>query len=471
MKVPKYVMIIDEIKKKIEKGDWPIGKKIPSQRELAAHFQVNRSTVITALDELTAQGFIEGRKGSGTVVINNSWTLMGREAAVTWTENISKGIHKESMAMVQEINKEESNNGLIQLSKGELAPELFPLETMQTVMQKVSVQFATLGYEEPKGNARLRHAVSDQLKKSGIEASPSSILIVSGALQALHLISIGLLPKGTSVFLEKPSYLYSLSVFQSAGMELKGLSMDNEGMQTHQIRHGQKGKQILYTIPSFHNPTGVTMSKRRRTALLDTCEKEQLPIIEDDVYRDLWIDKEPPIPLKAGDHSGNVLYLGSLSKTLSPGLRIGWVVGPEAVINRLADLKMQSDYGSSALSQQVAAEWLDGGLYDDHLENTRERLRIRRQSALEALETYLRGIAEWETPEGGFFIWLSIKSGFAVDRLFRKALARGVLLNPGDIYAEETGKFIRLSYAYTSPEEFRKGIVILREILQEKMNE
>ncbi|WP_153731085.1 MocR-like pyridoxine biosynthesis transcription factor PdxR [Sporosarcina obsidiansis] len=466
MKKPKYAVIVDEIKEKIEKGEWPIGSKIPSQRNLAEIFQVNRSTVITALDELMAEGLIEGRVGSGTIVTNNTWTLMGQQATVNWNENVSKGIHKASMTMVQEINREESNDQLIQLSKGELAAKLFPTMTMQSVMRKVSDQFTTLGYEEPKGNILLRQAISNYLKVRGIDASPSSILVVSGALQALHLISIGLLPRGTSVLLEKPSYLYSLSIFQSAGMELKGLSMDREGVKIQSISQLQKEKQILYTIPSFHNPTGITMSDKRRLELLEKCKKEQLPIVEDDVYRDLWIDNEPPVPLKAMDHSGNVLYLGSLSKSLSPGLRIGWIVGPESVINRLADLKMQSDYGSSAISQRVAAEWLTSGLYEEHLKNVRGQLRIRRSAALQALNTYLSNVAEWDVPEGGFFIWLRIKPDFTVSRLFDKAMARGILLNPGNIYAEDTGQFIRLSYAFASPDDFRKGVSQLSKIFQ-----
>lgn len=359
MKKPKYQLIIDFIKEKIATGEWAIGSPIPSQRNLANQFEVNRSTVITALEELMAEGLIEGKAGKETIVTNNTWTLMGAKSSTNWNENVTLGIHKPSVSMVQEINEAESNTNLIQLSKGELSPEMFPLEEMKSVVQKVSNQLTTFGYEEPKGNIKLRQAISDYLKVRGVDASPSSILIVSGALQALHLISIGLLKRGSTVLLEMPSYLYSLTVFESAGMELQGLAMDNEGILIDSIYPTkEKGKNILYTIPTFHNPTGSLMQEERRKKLITYCEREQLPVIEDDVYRDLWIDTPPPKPLKAMDHYGNVLYVGSLSKTLSPGLRIGWVVGPESVINRLADLKMQSDYGSSTLSQLVAAEWL-----------------------------------------------------------------------------------------------------------------
>lgn len=467
MKKPKYLIIIDYIKGKIAKGGWAIGSRIPSQRELAKNFNVNRSTVITALEELMADGLVEGKAGMGTIVTNNTWTLMGNHSSTNWNENIPLGVHKASMATVQEINEAESKKNLIQLSKGELSKDIFPLEEMKSIVRKVSDQLSPFGYEEPKGNLQLRQAISDSLKKRGIKASPSSILVVSGALQALQLISIGLLQKGSTVFLGLPSYIYSLSVFQSVGMELRGLPMDEEGLMASSVyRTNEKGKSVLYTIPTFHNPTGALMQERRREELIAVCEREQFPIIEDDVYRDLWIDYPPPRPIKSMDHYGNVLYLGSLSKSLSPGLRIGWVVGPESVISRLADLKMQSDYGSISLSQYVAAEWLASGLYEKHLLHIREKLKFRRNTAIKLLEKYLSEYATWERPKGGSFIWVKIKLDFKVHHLFQKAFAQGILLNPGSIYAEKSGQFIRLSYAFASLAEIEEGIFKLRNIIR-----
>lgn len=372
--------------------------------------------------------------------------------------------------MVQEINEAESNTNLIQLSKGELSPEMFPLEDMKFIVQKVSNQLTSFGYEEPKGNINLRKAISDYLMVRGIEASPSSILVVSGALQALHLISIGLLKRGSTVLLEMPSYLYSLNVFESVGMELQGLAMDKEGLIIDSIYlTKEKGKNILYTIPTFHNPTGALMQEERREKLIAYCEREQLPVIEDDVYRDLWIDNPPPKPLKARDLYGNVLYVGSVSKTLSPGLRIGWIVGSESVINRLADLKMQSDYGSSTLSQLVAAEWLSSNFYNTHLVKVREQLRVRRKVALDALDIYLSPYATWDIPKGGLFIWVKIKPEFKVKRLFEKAFSNNILLNPGSIYAEKSGQFIRISYGYASLDEIKVGIFKLSEIIKNSL--
>ncbi|AVX15402.1 MULTISPECIES: PLP-dependent aminotransferase family protein [Bacillus] len=468
-KLPKYIQIIQFIKEKIGNGEWPIGSKIPSQRTLAKHFEVNRSTVITALEELTADGLIEGRMGKGTVVTNNTWTLLAKNSAPDWDQYVTSGIQQPSQKIVQEINKSESNSDLIQLSKGELSHEIFPLAVMKEIMGKVSQNIEAFGYEEPKGYLPLREALSGYLRTIGIQASPSSILIVSGALQALQLISMGLLQRGSTVFLDQPSYLYSLHVFQSAGMKLTGVPMDHDGLLPEHIRmaRGERGRAILYTNPCFQNPTGILMSKKRREEILAASENTQLPIIEDDIYRELWIDEIPPDPIKTIDKNGHVLYIGSLSKTLSPGLRIGWIVGPEPVIERLSDIKMQTDYGSSSLSQRVAAEWFISGEYQQHLEQVRSQLKVRRELALSVLETHLKDVATWNIPKGGFFVWVKILPSISMKLLYTKALSKGILLNLGRIYAEEKGSYIRLSYAYASLEDLQKGIYELGLMIKE----
>ncbi|QAT64207.1 SAM methytransferase [Bacillus glycinifermentans] len=214
----------------------------------------------------------------------------------------------------------------------------------------------------------------------------------------------------------------------------------------------------------------VPVAKERLTPLgvqvVQVDNNEALPFIEDDIYRELWIDQAPPPPIKSMDQNGHVLYIGSFSKTLSPGLRIGWIVGPEPVVERLSDIKMQTDYGSSSLSQRVAAEWLTTGHYQKHLENVREQLKKRRDFVLEVLEEHLKGLASWNMPKGGFFIWLNILPPLSMKSLYAKALAEGILLNSGSIYAQENGNFIRLSYAFASPGDLKKGIYQLSLIIK-----
>ncbi|MFZ5633085.1 MAG: PLP-dependent aminotransferase family protein [Bacillota bacterium] len=465
--IPLYLQIKEFIKEKIENGEWTTGSKIPPQRVLADSLGVNRSTVVLAFDELSAEGLIEGKSGSGTTVINNTWGLLNSSPPPDWNSYVKAGVHQPNLTTIQQINREEFNPNIIRLGTGELSPEFYPAGMMKEVLSVIPDQIKSLGYEEPKGLLHLREQISNYLNTIGIDSSPSAILVVSGALQALQLISIGLLHRGSTVFLENPSYLYSLHVFQSAGMRLWGLPLDECGIQTAAItrlKHRLRGA-LLYTIPSFHNPTGILMTEERRQELIRICEKEQLPVIEDDVYRELWLDSPVPSPLKELDKNGLVLYLGSLSKALCPGLRIGWVVGPEPVINRLADIKMQTDYGSSSLSQWVAAKWLSSCLYHKHLERVREQLKIRREVALKAIENYLSDLATWRIPKGGFYIWVRITPSLSMQKLFEKALQRGILLNPGYVYDRNDNKHLRISYAYAPLRHLEDGIHQLSDII------
>ncbi|RNB85459.1 PLP-dependent aminotransferase family protein [Brevibacillus fluminis] len=465
---PLYKQITDFIREKITNGEWPLGSKIPPERKLAQAFGVNRSTIVTAFAELTAEGLIEGSSGSGTRVVNDTWAIMAAHSAPDWDAYTRAGVYRPNLPTVQDINQSENSPTIIRLGSAGPAPELFPTDMLQTILQKLPTKMKSLDYEDPKGLLFLREQVSEYAKKRGIDASPSSILIVSGALQALQLISIGLLKRGSVVLTENPSYVQSLSVFQSAGMKMIGLPLDKDGLGTNTIPQNKREQKatILYTIPCFHNPTGILMSEERRKQLLTICEREQLPIVEDDVYRDLWLDHVPPAPLKAKDKNGLVLYLGSMSKTLGPGLRIGWLIGPDPVINRLADLKMQLDYGSSSLSQWTVAECLQSGLYEQHLQVTRETLRKRRDAALHALEKYMTGIASWTSPTGGFFIWLRLHRPVSMRALFEKALQQEVLLYPGNIYDRSDHQHLRISYGYASPRELEEGISRLSKIIQ-----
>ncbi|TMW71302.1 PLP-dependent aminotransferase family protein [Alteribacter natronophilus] len=459
---------MDYIRKKIKQGEWSVGSALPSQRELAGTFGVNRSTVIAALEELIAEGLLETRPGKGTFVSDSTWKVMSAGQPANWHRTVTAGVHKASLETVKEINEREARGTDIQLGKSELAPALFPAAEIRDILHKRAAQLTSLSYEDPKGNRELREAVSSHLAKKQISVSPDSILIVSGALQALQLISIGLLSTGSTVYLERPSYLLSLSVFQSAHLRLTGLKGDEEGLVPEELEKrlipGENA--ALYTIPTFHNPTGTLMNGNRRRTIMEICRNGEIPIIEDDVYGDLWIDDPPPPPLKSGDESGNVLYLGSLSKTLGPGLRIGWLAGPESVIDRLSDLKMQTDYGSSSLSQVVAADWLTGTKHEEHMKKVRLELKARRDTAVAALNEYAGDLADWQVPAGGLFIWVRFRTPLYQKRLFEKALDAGLLLNPGTIYSKHATRHVRLSYGYASLREIREGIRRVAEIVR-----
>jgi GntR family transcriptional regulator of abcA and norABC len=466
--VPLHKQITDFIKEKISNGEWTIGYKLPPQRILAEALGVNRSTVVTAYEELIAEGLIEGKSGIGTRVINNTWNLLASTPPPDWSSYVNFGIHKPNLPTIHEINQAEFIPNIIRLGTGELSPNLIPSTSMKKVINKLSTREISYGYGEPKGLMPLREQLSNYLKTIGISASPSSILIVSGALQALQLISVGLLHRSSTVLTEKPSYLNSLNVFQSAGMRLIGIPMDKEGIQANHISKYKKqhSAALLYTIPSFHNPTGTLMTVERRNQLLNICQREQLPLIEDDVYRELWFEENPPKPIKAFDKNGLVLYLGSLSKTLSPGLRIGWIVGPEPVVEHLADIKMQTDYGSSSISQWAAVEWFSSGLYNKHLNKVRKQLKTRRDFTLNTLNKYFSDIALWEKPTGGFYIWLRLLPSLSIRKLFEMALTEGILLNPGNVYDNQSEQYLRISYSFAPLPNIEDGLRRLSKIVK-----
>lgn len=464
-KTPVYRQIVKYISDKIASGDWVIGSRLPSQRAMAQAFGVNRSTIVTAMEELISYDILESDFGGGTRVKSNTWSLLMSQPP-DWNKYISSGPFHANVPTIQTINKLEFEPGYIRIGTGELAPELYPNQLVAKIFRRMPERIPHLGYLGPLGLPELGRALSERLQlEQGIEADPSNILIVSGSLQGLQLISVCMLKRGSRVYTEAPTYLKSLQIFQSAGMNLHGIPMDEEGIKYWNIKK-LSIDSLLYTIPTHHNPTGRVMSEERREELLSFCQKSCLPMLEDDAYGQLWFEKKPPKAIKASDKTGSVIYMGTVSKTMAPGLRIGWVVGPEAVVQRLGDVKMQTDYGASSVSQWMMTELLTSGDYDLYLEELRRELAARRDNALAALTGNFSGMATWNRPTGGFYIWLRFNKKVPIDKIFAESLKCGVLLNPGNVYDYIENNAIRISYAYADPEEMVKAIEILATIVE-----
>jgi len=466
--IPLFKQIYDFIIDKISTGEWSIGTKLPTQIEMAKEFEVNRSTILEVYDELKAEGIVESKKSSGTIIVNNTWSILTSTAPLDWGKTINRSFHEPNLNIIKIINDTEPQDGIIRLGAGELARNMIPSVYLKEAMQNIVDQISYVGYEEPKGLLCLREEIAKYLKTRGIETQASKILIVSGALQALHLISIGLLRRGSTVLTEKPSYLQSLTLFDSYGITLSGIEMGSQGIQLDVMTKkvvSQK-PELLYTIPNYQNPTGQLMSAEHRLELLRLCEKERMAIIEDDVYGELWYDNPPPKPIKANDKNGTVLYTGSVSKTLSAGLRIGWIVGNENVIDRLADVKMQTDYGSSNMSQWICYEFLRSGAYGKFVKELRSELKVKRDFTLKFLETHFKDLATWNVPSGGLYIWLTLKKDIPQYKLFEKCYAQGVVINTGNLYDDSDKRSIRISFAYEGVEALEIGLSKLAEIIK-----
>lgn len=465
--VPLYRQIVVYIKDKIRTGQWPLGSKLPPQRDLAVRFGVNRSTLRTALEELTAGGFIESKPGSCSRISNNTWANFS-QTPVDWHPYLHSASYLANLPVIQKINQLEFDPHIIRLGTGELSPQLLPTRQLKQIITQAAAKIDSFGYQEPLGLLPLRQEISRHLNTSGIAVSPASILIVSGALQALQLVFFGLLAPGSHILSERPSYLSSIRLFQTRQLHFSELPLDHSGLQLDSLRFQQQKRQhaLLYTIPTFHNPTGTLMPLARRIELLQLCQEMRLPILEDNVYADLWFEQKPPPPLKALDAHGNVLYVDSLSKSVGPGLRIGWIVGPEPVIEKLGDLKMQLDYGSSILSQWTAFEWLAQGMHDQHLQELRTKLLLRRNFVLQTLQENFSGMARWQAPDGGFYIWLQLHKPVSMHQLFQLALNEKILLNPGSIYDTLSNRHLRISYAFADFPDLKKALQQLARILK-----
>ncbi len=464
-KTPIYRQIVKYISGKIAAGDWIIGSRLPSQRAMAQAFGVNRSTIVSAMEELISYGILESDFGGGTKVASNTWSLRMSQPP-DWNKYIASGPFGANLSTIQTINKMEFEPGYIRIGTGELSPELYPGKLVSKIFRRMPERIPNLGYLGTLGLPELGEALSEWLKiNQGIDAKPSNIMIASGSLQGLQLVSVCMLKRGSDVYTEAPSYLKSLQVFQSAGMNLHGTALDDEGIQYWNIKE-PSNESLLYTIPTYHNPTGTVMSEERRKEVMNFCQKHRMPILEDDAYGQLWLEEKPPASLKSRDKTGSVIYMGTISKTMAPGLRVGWVVGPEAVVYRLGDVKMQTDYGASSVSQWMMTELITSGDYDIYLQQLRKELRARRDHALAALNRYFKGLATWNTPKGGFYIWLRFEKKLPMDKIFAEALKAGILLNPGNMYDYAENHAIRLSYAYADPEDLNKALEILAAIIE-----
>ncbi|AQQ54648.1 aminotransferase-like domain-containing protein [Planococcus lenghuensis] len=462
MRKTKHRQLVDLVKGKISDGEWAIGSMIPSQRDLAKRCGMNRSTVVAALDELKADGLLRTITGKGTIVANNSWTLRDEGVPLNW---ISGLLHR-GTETAERVQMDETGNKLIRLDRDELVRTMFPARDMQVIMRGVLADWQGTSAGGPNGDPVLRKAICNHLKEKGIQTSPESVLVTSGATQALHLITTALVRPGEMLITEDPSPLSRSAGLRDAGMRLVRLPVDEAGLRPESLPPYEKRRAVLYAMPAFQNPTGSLMPEERRAELIRLGQREQISIIEDDSFGDLWIDSPPPLSLKTRDTFGNVLYIGSLSQVLGPDFRIGWTVGPKAVIDRLAAVKAEMDGGTSLLQQLAAAKWLASELHGQHLDYLRRQLRLRREVALEALEEHLTGRAVWTEPAGGYYIWVRVNPDSQDRLLFQKAQAKGIAVSPGNGFTSRPGQTFRLSYSLISTAEIRKGIALLGQILK-----
>lgn len=366
--------------------------------------------------------------------------------------------------------------GCIRLSAGYPAPDLVPYEQIQDATANLIKEEGDLPfhYIGSPHIPRLKNRIKGRLAIRGIEISDEELLVTSGACQAIDLIARILLDEQSVVALEAPTYMEALEIFQNYTSQFMSVPVDEQGLDTRLLEKrlaereevGEGIPRFLYTIPSFQNPTGTTMPPDRRRHLLKLAEKYDFLVVEDDAYGELSFH-EKPVPLKAMDEEGRVIHIGSLSKIVAPGLRIGWVAGAKEIVEAAAWFKKDLNHPFAQSSMEA---FLAQANFDERLDELTERYREKCAALVSSLETHLSGIATWTVPEGGYFVWLKL-SGIDTGDLLEIALEEGVSYVPGKYFylnQPEGNQYLRLSFSNNQPAEIEEGIQKLAKAIKKE---
>ena len=328
-----------------------------------------------------------------------------------------------------------------------------------------------LQYSASEGYTPLREYLAQKMAKYGIIAGPENVLITSGSQQALDLIGKLLINPGDRILVEAPTYLGALQGFNVYGAEYVSVPVDHDGLRTGELEEAlRSGPKFMYVLPNFQNPGGVTLCEPRRHELVLLADKYGIPIIEDDPYGQLRFEGEHLPPLLVLDRDnlrrddgklGNVIYLSTFSKTLAPGIRLGWIVAPPDVISKLVQFKQGADLHTSTFDQMVAYEVVHDGFLDEHVKKIRTVYRERRDVMLVALSEYFPPEVTWTHPQGGLFLWVTLPEGLDMEHLFQAALRENVAFVPGDCFypgGDEGRRHMRLNFSHSNPQQIREGI-------------
>lgn len=402
-----------------------------------------------------------------------------------WSDRYANRIETLTSSAIRELLKLTQRPEVISFAGGLPASEFFPLKRVEEATCRLLNEdgAAALQYSTTEGYFPLREMIARHVHRYGIDAGPENILITTGSQQALDLLGKLFLDRGDLVLVEEPSYLGALQAFKVYGPRFMGLPLDDQGMVADGLEAAlARHPLFMYVLPNFHNPAGVTLEESRRWQIAEMAREHKVPIVEDDPYGQLRYEGEHRPTVYAIDCDlteqggegacGNVIYLSSFSKVLSPGLRLGWVIAPEDVVGRLVQLKQGADLHTSTFCQRVAYEVAKGGFLDENIAYLREVYRLRRDAMLEALEANMPDGVSWTRPEGGLFLWMTLPEGMSSQKLLEAALVENVAFVPGSAFFAEEGKGIRncrLNFSAASPERIEEGIRRLGNVVKTSM--
>jgi GntR family transcriptional regulator/MocR family aminotransferase len=454
----------------IRAGALPGGTRLPATRALAEELGVSRITVVNAYAELASAGLVVTGEGSGTFVAADRTTgtpVPAPEPAwPPWQQQLPELPDRVESAPPITHPEPIAFTGV-----GD--PRLFPVSDLERTVREVLRRdgVRALGYGGFDGGYEpLRATIAQVLSRQGIQARPEHVLVTSGSQQALALVCEAVLRPGDTVLVEAPTYDGALELFRTRGLTVVAVPVDTDGMRVELLEPvlQQRHPRMIYTVPNFANPTGAVLSGRRRRTLLELAATYNVPVLEDDFVGDLRYEGRAQPAVKALDAGGQVLYAGTFSKLVMPGLRVGYLVAEGPVLDRVLAHKRAQDLTTSPLLQRVLDRYVTVGRYVSHLRRTTRLYRARRDALVDAVTGVLPGVG-LDPPSGGLFAWLRLPEGVSAHRLDVLAREEGVEMAPGGRFfpdPHDGDGFVRLNFATLTSEEIGIGVARLRRALE-----
>jgi len=477
--LPLYVQLCEKLKALIADGTLVCDVKLPSIRQLSKELGINRITVVTAIRELEKDGYVYTKPGSGTFVSDN-FLISG------------KNMHLQSSLVLDEVYTQESasliNNGQVSLTENSInfasatpTPDLFPVDDFKVVLNEVLERDKgnAFGYQDSQGYYPLRESICKVLGNAMVTCNPDDIQIISGAQQGIDIISKALLKQGEYIITESPTYAGAIAVFKSRGAKIADVELCDDGMNLNILEYTIKKykPRLLYTIPSFQNPTGYSCPNHKREQILKLADKYDLYIIEDDYVSDLDFEGRKYITLKSMDKSNRVIFIKSYSKIFMPGLRLGFMIVPPGILGNVIEAKHATDISTSGLIQRAFDLYIRKGFWDKHSRFMYDIYKERYIRTINALDSNLPKSVNYKKPGGGLNLWLNLSPGFHVNKLANLCALNDMVFAPGKIFYSSNSSQklnnIRLSYASVHVENIPRGVETLCKTIElmEKSNE
>lgn len=449
---PLYVQLIQLIEGYINKGILLPGERLPAERKLAALLGIHRATVVHALDILASRGVLIRRQGSGSFINDKKWDVLSYPI-INWQLSASPPKRTYYQLKCDHLHHEatKGNLSLRDLANGDLPSRCLPALSLPTLTMQDLVRYEKNNERNLLGLSSLKQAISQYMYERFAMTIPlDQILITSGTQQSLFLISQSLLKPGDSIGIERPSYFYSLSLFQAAGLRLAAIECDEEGMKIEALENVNKKNRLkwIFVNPVFQNPSGRTMSGQRKKQLLAFCQQHRIGIVEDDAYSAIYFSsKSDTTPLKKLDQCEQVIYLGSLSKYIGSHIRLGWLIAPPKIVTQLAELRQSVDAGLSILPQLLANNYLSHH-YQLHQKQLRRFYYKKALSLHQWLSSHYSDKFEYCFPKGGFYLYARfVGSQIEEDAFLHRWLIQHTIAKQGNEFGDVSG-YLRLSYGH-----------------------